>query len=45
MLAPTWPEMLFLLFALYGLSGYAIWAYETMKGRSSGRAAPPPSGA
>jgi CDP-diacylglycerol---serine O-phosphatidyltransferase len=42
MLAPTWPELLFLLFVTYGLSGYAIAFYETMKNRSAARAAPPP---
>ena len=36
MLAPTWPEMLFLLFACYGCSGYAIWAYESLKSKDAG---------
>jgi len=43
MLAPTWPEMLFLLFLAYGCSGYVIWLYETIKARSAGRL-PPASG-
>jgi CDP-diacylglycerol--serine O-phosphatidyltransferase len=34
------PEMLFLLFACYGVSGYVIWAYEQLKRRSS---EPPPA--
>lgn len=42
MLAPTWPELLFLLFAAYGLSGYVIALYETIKKRSSARGVPPP---
>ena len=36
----TLPEILFALFAGYGLSGYVIWAWEAMKGRS---AKPPPA--
>jgi CDP-diacylglycerol--serine O-phosphatidyltransferase len=43
MLAPTWPEMLFLLFACYGCSGYVIWAYESFKSRGASRVPPPPS--
>jgi CDP-diacylglycerol--serine O-phosphatidyltransferase len=44
MLAPTWPEMLFLLFLAYGCSGYVIWLYETIKARNAGRLPPPASG-
>ena len=42
MFSSTLPEMLFLLFAGYGASGYAIWAYELVKGKGTGRAPPPP---
>lgn len=34
----TLPEMLFILFAAYGCSGYVIWAWELIRGRSG---APP----
>ena len=40
MFSSTLPEMLFLLFACYGASGYVIWAYERVKQRTSG---PPPA--
>jgi CDP-diacylglycerol--serine O-phosphatidyltransferase len=43
MLSPTWPEMLFLLFAGYACSGYVIWIYEMIKSRSSGHGTPPPA--
>ena len=42
MISSTLPEMLFLLFAGYGCSGYVIWAYELAKGKGSGRAPLPP---
>ncbi|HSE01786.1 MAG TPA: CDP-diacylglycerol--serine O-phosphatidyltransferase [Burkholderiales bacterium] len=42
MFSSTLPEMLFLLFASYGLSGYVIWGYELVKGKGPGRAPPPP---
>jgi CDP-diacylglycerol--serine O-phosphatidyltransferase len=42
MFSSTLPEMLFLLFAGYGSSGYAIWAYEFAKGKGAGRVPPPP---
>ena len=42
MISSTLPEMLFLLFAGYGSSGYVIWAYELAKGKGTGRAPPPP---
>jgi CDP-diacylglycerol--serine O-phosphatidyltransferase len=42
MVSSTLPEMLFLLFLGYGLSGYVIWAYELVKKRGPGRAPPPP---
>ena len=47
MFSSTLPEMLFLLFLGYGLSGYVIWAYEMVKGKGPGRLppAPPPAGA
>jgi len=38
----TLPEMLFLAFAGYGVSGYAIWIYEIAKRRAAGRAPPAP---
>ncbi|MBI4204007.1 MAG: CDP-diacylglycerol--serine O-phosphatidyltransferase [Betaproteobacteria bacterium] len=38
----TLPEMLFILFAGYGISGYVIWMWEMIKGRSD---KPPPAGA
>lgn len=37
----TLPEMLLLLFAGYGVSGYVIWIYEQVKSRAAGRAPPP----
>ncbi|MBI3937671.1 MAG: CDP-diacylglycerol--serine O-phosphatidyltransferase [Betaproteobacteria bacterium] len=37
----TLPEMLFILFAGYALSGYAIWLWELVKGRAGG--SPPPA--
>jgi CDP-diacylglycerol--serine O-phosphatidyltransferase len=40
MFSSTLPEMLFLLFACYGASGYALWVYEQVKRRSS---EPPPA--
>ena len=43
MLSSTLPEMLFLLAVAYGSSGYVIWIYETIKGRTAGRMPPPPS--
>ncbi len=43
-LAPTWPEMLFLLFVAYGCSGYVIWMYEALKTRGAERTPPPPPG-
>jgi CDP-diacylglycerol--serine O-phosphatidyltransferase len=36
----TLPEMLFILFAAYGCSGYVIWAWDVIKGRPD---APPPT--
>ena len=41
MFSSTLPEMLFILFVGYGVSGYAIWAWETVK-RRPGKA--PPAG-
>jgi CDP-diacylglycerol---serine O-phosphatidyltransferase len=38
----TLPEMLFILFIAYGLSGYVIWAWERIKGRPGTPAAPSP---
>ena len=35
----TLPEMLFILFSVYGISGYIIWLWQLMKGRSG---KPPP---
>jgi len=43
MFSSTLPEMLFILFAGYGLSGYVIWVWEVVKRRSS-KAPPPASG-
>jgi CDP-diacylglycerol--serine O-phosphatidyltransferase len=40
MFSSTLPEMLFLLFACYGVSGYVIWAYERIKRQTS---EPPPA--
>jgi CDP-diacylglycerol--serine O-phosphatidyltransferase len=42
MFSSTLPEMLFLLFAGYGVSGYVIWAWERAKRRPR-RAPPPPA--
>jgi len=42
MFSSTLPEMLFLLFACYGVSGYVIWAYEQIRSRTIGKAPPPP---
>jgi CDP-diacylglycerol--serine O-phosphatidyltransferase len=36
----TLPEMLFILFAGYGFSGYVIWAWDVIKGRGAGNAPP-----
>ncbi len=36
--ANTLPELLFTLFGVYGLSGYALWVYDRMRRKS----APPP---
>jgi CDP-diacylglycerol---serine O-phosphatidyltransferase len=41
MFSSTLPEMLFALAVGYGLSGYAIWIYEQIRGRNAGRAPPP----
>jgi len=41
MFSSTLPEMLFLLFACYGVSGYVIWAYEQIRNRTIGKAPPP----
>jgi len=38
--AGTLPEILFTLFALYGLSGYALWVYDRVRGKR----VPPPAG-
>ena len=43
MFSSTLPEMLFLLFACYGVSGHVIWIYEQVKSRTVGRAPPPPA--
>jgi CDP-diacylglycerol---serine O-phosphatidyltransferase len=40
MFSSTLPEMLFLLFACYGASGYVLWLYDQVKRRTS---APPPA--
>jgi len=40
MFSSTLPEMLFLLFACYGASGYVIWVYERVRSRTS---EPPPA--
>ena len=42
MFSSTLPEMLFILFAGYGLSGYVIWVWEAVK-RRSGKTPPPRS--
>ncbi len=41
MFSSTLPEMLFLLFAGYGVSGYVIWIYEQVRNRTIGRTPPP----
>ena len=41
----TLPEMLFLLFVCYGISGYVIWIYELTRKRTIGQAPPPPPAA
>ena len=41
MFSSTLPEMLFLLFAAYGCSGYVIWIYEMIKARGIDRSPPP----
>ncbi|OGA22475.1 MAG: CDP-diacylglycerol--serine O-phosphatidyltransferase [Betaproteobacteria bacterium RIFCSPLOWO2_02_FULL_67_26] len=43
MLSSTLPEMLFLLFACYGASGYVIWVYDLVRGKAVGKAPPPPA--
>ena len=43
MFSSTLPEMLFLLFFCYGVSGYVIWAYEQIRSRTIGKAPPPPA--
>ncbi len=43
MFSSTLPEMLFLLFFCYGVSGYVIWAYEVIRSRTGGKAPPPPA--
>ncbi len=43
MFSSTLPEMLFILFAGYGLSGYVIWVWEAVK-RRPGKAPPPAAG-
>jgi len=40
MFSSTLPEMLFLLFACYGASGYVMWVYEQLRRRTS---TPPPA--
>jgi CDP-diacylglycerol--serine O-phosphatidyltransferase len=40
--ASTLPEMLFLLFCGYALSGYVLWAFTVL--RKSRRSSTPPSG-
>jgi len=37
----TLPEMLFILFTAYAVSGYVIWAWDRIKGRSDQPPAPP----
>jgi CDP-diacylglycerol--serine O-phosphatidyltransferase len=44
MLSSTLPQMLFLLFAAYGASGYAIWIYDQFRRRTLGKVPPPPPG-
>jgi CDP-diacylglycerol--serine O-phosphatidyltransferase len=45
MFSSTLPEMLFLAFACYGVSGYLIWVYEEVRSRTVGRMPPPAPGA
>jgi len=45
MLSSTWPQMLFLLSAAYGVSGYVIWIYDQVRRRTLGKVPPPPPGA
>jgi CDP-diacylglycerol---serine O-phosphatidyltransferase len=40
----TLPEMLFLLFTAYALSGYGLWIVQAIKRRSNQPPAPPPAG-
>ncbi|MBI2296477.1 MAG: CDP-diacylglycerol--serine O-phosphatidyltransferase [Betaproteobacteria bacterium] len=42
MFSSTLPELLFLLFASYGCSGYVIWVYEAVRRRTAGGAPPVP---
>jgi CDP-diacylglycerol--serine O-phosphatidyltransferase len=42
MFSSTLPEMLFLLFVCYGVSGYVIWAYEQIRNRTIGKIPPAP---
>ena len=41
----TLPEMLFLLFVCYSISGYVIWVYELVRKRAISQAPPPPPAA
>ena len=43
MFSSTLPELLFLAFAGYAVSGYGIWIYEKVKTRAAGRTPPPPA--
>jgi CDP-diacylglycerol--serine O-phosphatidyltransferase len=46
MFSSTLPEMLFLAFACYGVSGYVIWVFEEVRRRTTvGRIPPPGPGA
>ena len=45
MFSSTLPEMLFLLFVCYGLSGYVIWVYELVRKPATDRVPPPPPAA
>ena len=40
--ASTLPEILFLLFSGYALSGYVLWALAAIKGKGQKPLAPPP---
>ncbi len=42
MFSSTLPEMLFILFVSYGISGYLIWVWDMIK-KPSGKALPPPA--